>query len=64
MKFESEPLTMDDAVHLLDALDKIVEAIDQYVDGDSRDIHHYFWDEFGKAYDVLREYGLRPARRF
>lgn len=63
MKFEHEPLTSEDAAYLLDALDKIVEAVDQYVDEDGRP-HPYIWDEFGKAMDVLREYGLRAPRRW
>lgn len=61
MTFEKEPLAVEDAEYLLEALDKIVEAIDDYVDVDGRP-HSYFWDEFGKAYDVLREYGLRKPR--
>ena len=52
-----------DAEHLLKTLDMLVEAVDQYVDEDGRP-HPYIWDELGKAYDVLRDYGLRAPRRW
>lgn len=52
-----------DAEHLLKTLDMLVEAVDQYVDEDGRP-HPYIWDDLGKAYDVLRDYGLRAPRRW
>jgi hypothetical protein len=54
-----------DAVELLDALDAIVDSIDQHVSGDfSEDIDQSLWDDYGRALDTLRTYGRRPPRRF
>jgi hypothetical protein len=53
-----------DATELLDALDMLVESVDQNVSGDfSDDIDQSLWDDFAKAVDVLRRYGRRPPRR-
>jgi hypothetical protein len=54
-----------DAEELLDALDAIVDSIDQHVSGDfSKDIDQSLWDDYGRAMDTLRTYGRRPPRRF
>ena len=52
-----------DAEELLDTLDMLVEAIDQYVDEDGKP-HPYLWDDYAKAYDKLRDYGRRKPRAF
>jgi hypothetical protein len=55
----------DDAEELLNALDAIVDSIDQHVSGDfSEDIDQSLWDDYGRAMDTLRMYGRRPPRRF
>ena len=54
-----------DAVRLLDALDAIVDSIDQHVSGEFSDaVDPSLWDDFGKAMDVLRDFNRRPPRRF
>jgi hypothetical protein len=59
----SEELTSEDAVVLLDALDELAYAVDQYVDEDGKP-HPYIWDDYGKALDVLRLFGRRDERAF
>lgn len=54
-----------DAEHLLKTLDMLVEAVDQYVDGDhNRHVDDSLWDDWAKALDVLRDYGLREKSRW
>lgn len=61
----TQELDAEDAVLLLDALDAIVDSIDQHVSGDfSDDIDQSLWDDYGRAIDTLRDYGRRPPRRF
>jgi len=58
-----DELTGYDATLLLDALDAIVYAIDQYVDEDGKP-HPYLWDDYGKAVETLRLFGRRSERVF
>jgi len=57
-------LTGDDAREVLSALDNFVTSVDENVSGDfSEDIDQSLWDDYGKALDVLRDYGIRePAK--
>lgn len=59
--FEGEDeLTGDDARELLAVLDNLVTSIDENVSGDfSEDIDQSLWDDYGKALNVLRDYGIR-----
>ncbi len=57
------PLDELAAEELLDTLDMLVEAIDQYVDEEGKP-HPYLWDDYAKAYDKLRDYGRRKPRAF
>jgi len=59
-----EELTGDDAREVLAALDNLLTSIDENVSGDfSEDIDQSLWDDYGKALDVLRDYGIRePAK--
>ena len=55
-----EELTGDDAREVLAALDNLVTSIDENVSGDfSEDIDQSLWDDYGKALNVLRDYGIR-----
>jgi hypothetical protein len=60
----TEELTGDDAREVLAALDNLLTSIDENVSGDfSPDIDQSLWDDYGKALDVLRDYGIRePAK--
>lgn len=59
------PLDELAAEELLDALDKLVEAIDDQIDADGNGrVFNGFWDDYAKAYDVLRDYGRRKPRMF
>lgn len=59
------PLDELAAEELLDALDKLVEAIDDQIDADGNGrVFNGFWDDYAKAYDVLRDYGRRKPRAF
>lgn len=59
------PLDELAAEELLDALDKLVEAIDEQIDADGNGrVFNGFWDDYAKAYDVLRDYGRRKPRAF
>lgn len=61
----AEEMTGDDAAYLLDALEAFVYSVEENVSGDfSDDIDQSLWDDYGKALDVLREYGMRPPRQF
>ena len=57
------PLDELAAEELLNALDALVYAVDQYVDEDGKP-HPYIWDDYAKALDVLRDYGRRKPRMF
>ena len=59
-----DELTADDAREVLAALDNLLTSIDENVSGDfSEDIDQSLWDDYGKALDVLRDYGIRePAK--
>jgi hypothetical protein len=59
-----EELTGDDAREVLAALNNLLTSIDENVSGDfSEDIDQSLWDDYGKALDVLRDYGIRePAK--
>ena len=59
-----DELTGDDAREVLTALDNLLTSIDDNVSGDfSEDIDQSLWDDYGKALDVLRDYGIRePAK--
>ena len=57
------PLDELSAEELLDTLDMLVQAIDQYVDEEGKP-HPYLWDDYAKAYDKLRDYGRRKPRAF
>jgi len=59
-----EELTGDDAREVLAALDNLLTSIDENVSGDfSEDIDQSLWDDYRKALDVLRDYGIRePAK--
>ena len=60
-----EEMTGDDAAYLLGALDAFVYSVEENVSGDfSRDIDQSLWDDYGKALNVLREYGMRPPPQF
>jgi len=60
-----EKLTHEDAVHILDAFEAFVYSVEQNVTGDfSPDIDQSLWDDYGKALDVLRDYSMRPPRKF
>ena len=62
---QPEEMTGDDAAYLLEKLDELVEAVEQYVDPDpNRHVDDNLWDDWGKAYNVLREYGLRPPAKY
>jgi hypothetical protein len=55
-----DELTGDDAREVLAALDNLVTSIDENVSGDfSEDIDQSLWDDYAKALNVLREYGIR-----
>ena len=55
-----DELTGDDAREALAALDNLVTSIDENVSGDfSEDIDQSLWDDYGKALNVLRDYGIR-----
>jgi hypothetical protein len=55
-----DELTGDDAREVLAALDNLVTSIDENVSGDfSEDIDQSLWDDYGKALNVLRDYGIR-----
>ena len=55
-----DELTGDDALEVLAALDNLVTSIDENVSGDfSEDIDQSLWDDYGKALNVLRDYGIR-----
>lgn len=55
-----DELTGDDARELLAVLDNLVTSIDENVSGDfSEDIDQSLWDDYGKALNVLRDYGIR-----
>lgn len=55
-----EELTGDDARELLAVLDNLVTSIDDNVSGDfSEDIDQSLWDDYGRALNVLRDYGIR-----
>ena len=59
------PLDELAAEELLDALDKLVEAIDDQIDADGNGrVFNGFWDDYAKAYDVLRDYGRRKPKAF
>ena len=54
------PLDEVAAEELLDALDNLVQAIDDQIDADGNGrVFNGFWDDYAKAYDVLRDYGRR-----
>jgi hypothetical protein len=59
-----EELTGDDVLEVLAALDNLVTSIDENVSGDfSPDIDQSLWDDYAKALNVLRDYGIRePAQ--
>ena len=59
-----EELTGEDAREVLAALDNLLTSIDENVSGDfSEDIDQSLWDDYRKALDVLRDYGIRePAK--
>lgn len=58
-------LDKDDAEYLLTVLDMLVEAVDQYVDGDPNShVEDSLWDDWAKALDVLRDYGVREPRKW
>ncbi len=62
---QPEEMTGEDAAYLLEALDVIVEAVEQYVDPDpNRHVEDSLWDDWAKAYNVLREYGLRAPAKY
>lgn len=59
------PLDELAAEELLDALDNLVHAIDDQIDADGNGrVFNSFWDDYAKAYDVLRDYGRRKPRAF
>lgn len=59
------PLDELAAEELLNALDNLVEAIDDQIDADGNGrVFNGFWDDYAKAYDVLRDYGRRKPRMF
>jgi hypothetical protein len=59
------PLDELAAEELLNALDKLVEAIDEQIDADGNGrVFNGFWDDYAKAYDVLRDYGRRKPSAF
>jgi len=59
------PLDELAAEELLDALDALVQAIDDQIDADGNGrVFNGFWDDYAKAYDVLRDYGRRKPRAF
>ena len=54
-----------DAEELLDALDTLVQAIDDQIDADGNGrVFNGFWDDYAKAYDKLRDYGRRKPKAF
>lgn len=57
---DPDRLTGDDAAEVLGAFDRFVYSVEDNVSGDfSRDIDQSLWDDYGKALDVLRDYGVR-----
>ena len=55
-----DEVTGDDSREVLAALDNLVTSIDENVSGDfSEDIDQSLWDDYGKALNVLRDYGIR-----
>lgn len=59
------PLDEIAAEELLNALDNLVEAIDDQIDADGNGrVFNGFWDDYAKAYDVLRDYGRRKPKAF
>lgn len=59
------PLDELAAGELLEALDALVQAIDDQIDADGNGrVFNGFWDDYAKAYDVLRDYGRRKPRAF
>lgn len=59
------PLDELAAEELLNALDNLVEAIDDQIDADGNGrVFNGFWDDYAKAYDVLRDYGRRKPKAF
>jgi hypothetical protein len=59
------PLDELAAHELLDALDALVQAIDDQIDADGNGrVYNGFWDDYATAYDKLRDYGRRKPRAF
>ena len=57
------PLDELAAEELLDALDALVQAIDDQIDSDGNGrVFNGFWDDYATAYDKLRDYGRRKPR--
>lgn len=57
------PLDELAAEELLDALDALVQAIDDQIDADGNGrVFNGFWDDYATAYDKLRDYGRRKPR--
>lgn len=57
------PLDELAAEELLDALDALVQAIDDQIDADGNGrVFNGFWDDYATAYDKLRDYGRRTPR--
>lgn len=62
---DKDNLTAEDAAYLLGVLTKLVDSIEQNVDGDHNDhVHPDLWDDYGIAIDTLRDYGAYPPRQF
>lgn len=54
-----------DAEALLDALDTLVDSIDQHVSGEfTEHVDPSLWDDYRRAMDTLRSYGRREPRKF
>jgi len=59
------PLDELAAEELLNALDNLVQAIDDQIDADGNGrVFNGFWDDYATAYDVLRDYGRRTPKAF